>query len=477
MENNKNKGVVEKIWDFLASVKLAIIIFALIALTSIVGTVLEQRADPATNLQIIAKIFGESAAPTLFDVFDKLGFMNMYRSWWFIGLLVLFSINLIICSLERLPRIWKSIREPMVPSSEDKLRKFLISREVVVKGKAEKVRDSVADALKQAGFKPEILAEERGCQFLSQKGKYGRLGVYITHFSILVILAGAIIGLKFGFKGYVNVPEGMSTNAAFAEGKEIPLGFSVRCDNFDVEFYGSSDMPKEYRSWLTIIENGKEVIKKSIVVNDPLTYKGITFYQASYGFMREAAGQGIFIFKAVSATGQTSDLQLRLGDTFQIPGTSIAGKILDFSPALHIDQQGRAVTYAEQMNNPAVLIEFSEAGKQILTGWILKRHPETWQLPGGNRVGFLDYWGVEFTGLQVRKDPGVWVVYFGCITMSVGLFIAFFISHRRIWVKLSEEKNATRVVIGAIASKNRAAFERSIDKMVSVIGRKEEGEK
>ncbi len=107
----------------------------------------------------------------------------------------------------------------------------------------------------------------------------------------------------------------------------------------------------------------------------------------------------------------------------------------------------------------------------------MKRHPETWQLPDGSRVEFLDYWGVEYTGLQVRKDPGVWVVYFGCITMSIGLFIAFFMSHRRIWVKITEDKNNTRVVIGATANKNRAAFERKIDKMISVLTKKQEGVK
>ena len=479
MEDKKNKSIIDKFWDLLASVKLAIVIFALIALTSIVGTILEQRADEARNLQVLAKLFGESVAPALYTVFNTLGFMDMYHSWWFITLLILFSVNLIICSLDRLPKVWKLITEPMAPSPEEKLRKFLITREVVIQGPAAKARDTVADALKQIGFRSQEVTEEKGFQFFSQKGPYSRLGVFITHFSILVILCGAIIGLKFGFKGYVNVPEGTATNVAFADRgtRNIPLGFEVRCDNFDVEFYGMSDMPKEYRSWLTVIKDGREVLKKSIAVNDPLTYEGITFYQASYGFMNENIDRGIFLFRLISANGQSSDIQLRLGDSFQIQGSNISGKILNFSPALRIDEHGHAFTYANQMNNPAVLIDFSESGARTLTGWILKRHPATWQLPNGDRVEFLDYWGVEFTGLQVRKDPGVWIVYFGCIAMSIGLFIAFFMSHRKIWVKLIEEKNSTRILIGATANKNRAAFERKVDTLLSLLGRKEKGEK
>jgi cytochrome c biogenesis protein len=479
LEEKKQKSIIDKFWDFLASVKLAIIIFAMIALTSIIGTILEQGGDPARNIQIITKLFGESAAPTLYSVFQKLGFMDMYHSWWFITILILFVVNLIICSLDRLPKIWKSITEPMGPATEEKLRKFLISREVVLKGSAEKVKNTVSDALSKIGFKCEEASEEKGFQFFAQKGPYSRLGVYITHFSILVILAGAIIGLKFGFKGYVNIPEGAATNVAFADRgtRDIPLGFDVKCDNFNVEFYGMSDMPKEYRSWLTILKDGKEVLKKSIVVNDPLTYEGITFYQASYGSIQENFGRGVFLFRVISANGESSNLQLRLGDSFQIPGSAITGKILDFSPALRIDTNGQAFTYSDHMNNPAVLIDFHESGTHTLNGWILKRHPETWQLPGGHKVEFHDYWGVEFTGLQVRKDPGVWVVYFGCIAMSIGLFIAFFMSHRKIWVKLIEEKNSTRILIGATANKNRAAFERKIDTLVSLISGKEKGEK
>jgi cytochrome c biogenesis protein len=186
----------------------------------------------------------------------------------------------------------------------------------------------------------------------------------------------------------------------------------------------------------------------------------------------EGIKRGIFLFKIVSNTGKVSTLHLRLGDTFEIPDTAISGKIIDFSPALKIDRHGHVFTYANQMNNPAVYIEFIESGKQKLSGWILKRYPRTWQLPEGHIVEFTDYWGVEFTGLQVRKDPGVWVVYLGCILMSIGLFIAFFTSHRKIWVRVIEEKNNSKVIVGATANKNRAAFERKITKMISMLGKK-----
>jgi len=77
----------------------------------------------------------------------------------------------------------------------------------------------------------------------------------------------------------------------------------------------------------------------------------------------------------------------------------------------------------------------------------------------------------------VRKDPGVWVVYLGCIAISIGLFIAFFTNHRKIWIKVVEEKNNSKVIIGATCNKNRMSFERNIEKIISLLSKKQEGQK
>ena len=210
-----------------------------------------------------------------------------------------------------------------------------IKREVLLKGKPDKVKEVVTGAIKTSGFHYEESKEERGYQFYSQKGNYSRLGVYIAHMSIIFILIGALAGLKFGFNGSLNLPEGRTAIAFryappsgpldennierilnalesswgnISKASELlnmkekslidslhkdgiqPLGFAIHCDDFDVEFYENSNTPKEFTSWLTIIEDGKVVLKKVIEVNDPLTYKGITFYQASYGMIPNVPG-------------------------------------------------------------------------------------------------------------------------------------------------------------------------------------------
>jgi cytochrome c biogenesis protein len=80
---------------------------------------------------------------------------------------------------------------------------------------------------------------------------------------------------------------------------------------------------------------------------------------------------------------------------------------------------------------------------------------------------FDDYWGVEYTGLQVSKDPGVWFIYIACIIMTIGLYVTFFISHKKIWIYLAHEapggKGPVRISIGGMTHRNRLAFEKEIE--------------
>ncbi len=473
-KNKKGLSIVMRAWSFFSSVTLAIVLIAVLALSSIVGTVIEQNAIKARNIQVISTFVGESMAPAAYRLLDALGFMDMYHSWWFLLLLCLLSLNLLVCSFDRLPRIWKLITDPIIPLKENVIRNLSIKREASVTATPEDVSKVVEDVIKAKGFLPNINKEEGGSlQVYGHKGAYSRLGVYVVHASILIIFLGAIIGVIWGFKGGLNLTEGSSSDVAYqyGTGKPIPLGFTIKCSWYETEFYGGSDMPKLFKSELSIHENGKEVLKKWIRVNDPLTYKGITFYQSSFGFNPNPTNSW-FVFK-VTAPGVTEELVwARKNQTFQIPGTQHSATVLDFSPALATDRQtGQLFTYAESMNNPAVKIQYATE-KGVKVGWIWKRYPETGKLDEGISLEFMHYWGSQYTGLQVRKDPGVWLVYLGCILMSLALYVAFFMSHRKIWILVQaapDNGTSTNILIGASAHKNKHSFQRDVDKMLSSI--------
>jgi cytochrome c biogenesis protein len=474
LNNKEKKDIFEKIWKSLTSVKLAIFILIGLALTSIIGTIVEQRAEPATNIALLAKFFGDNFAPTVYNVFAQLGFMDMYRSWWFIGLLILFSFNLIICSIDRFPKTLRLVRNPMRPLGENAIKNLPVKRELRLKTDIKTVRDEVFNNLSSSKYPVFEQSDTDFAQLYSQKGGYTRFGVYVVHLSILLIFIGAIIGARFGFKGFVNLPEGGSSDVIYTgEGKKIPLGFTVKCNWYDTTYYSGTDAPQDFKSELMVFENGREITKKEIEVNSPLTYKGVTFFQSSYGLIPNAIGK--FILEMVPRGGQGKEIQLLLGDSFKIPGTGVKGTIVNFSPALGRDPKtGALTTYAEQMTNPAVAIEIEEPGKEKYTGWFLKRYPNTWILPGGgHEIKFLDYWGVEYTGLQVSKDPGVWLIYLACIIMTIGLYACFFMSHKKVWISITPEstgkKGFMKVSAGGTSSKNKLAFEKEVDHMLSKI--------
>ena len=96
MTQTKPSGLPDKIWKLFSSVSLAVFTFAALGLTSIVGTIIEQQSGQAKNIQLLTKFVGADLAPRVYDICFAMGFMDMYHSWWFLSLLVIFSMNLII---------------------------------------------------------------------------------------------------------------------------------------------------------------------------------------------------------------------------------------------------------------------------------------------------------------------------------------------------------------------------------------------
>src|SRR5512145_3566841 len=111
LETKGQQGIVEvaadKIWKFFASVKLAVVLLIILAVVSVVGTVIEQNQAPEDYLR-------EYSQSTI-DLFETIGLFDLYHAWWFVLLLLLFTANLTICTLDRFPSAWRAIRAPLKP--------------------------------------------------------------------------------------------------------------------------------------------------------------------------------------------------------------------------------------------------------------------------------------------------------------------------------------------------------------------------
>lgn len=351
------------------SIKTTVLLLITIAFVSIIGTLIPQRQEMGEYIEH----YGEA----LYQLFDLLGFLNIFGSWWFQLLLVLLIVNLVVCSLNRLPKVW---------------------------------------ALKSSTRKEWI----------------GRLGPHLTHFSLIVILAGSLIGNIWGFRAFINIPQGESIEAVALNDSNrlLNLGFTIRCDKFDMSYYPGTQMPKEYRSDLVIFENGRETLTKTIRVNDPLQYKGISFYQSSYGFLPPKPGEAraeLEIIPKGNASGGYR-LQVAEGETKQIPGTDRNVQLATLIPDFSVGEGNRPISRSNQPNNPAAQVNIYQNGKLSFRGWsFLKYRDFHGSTDDTYKVKFINYSGGKpYTGLQVVKDPGVPVVLIGFGLLVLGLFVSFY---------------------------------------------------
>jgi cytochrome c biogenesis protein len=378
----------------------------------------------------------------------------MYHSWWFITLLYVFSLNLISCSIKRLPHVFKFISEPMLVLSESMRNSSAQKKEITFSGSAESAKGSLTEFLSK-DFSTPVITEHNGeFHLFSQKSPWSRLGVYVVHTSILVIFIGAIIGSLFGFKGFVNIEEGTAISSIQGKnGEAIPLGFEVFNEKFNLTLY-KNGAPKEFRSTLTVLENGKPVPGHSqvkVIVNDPMTYKGITFYQSSYGQANEGSEHSFSI--RPRSDGTADKITVREGAAMTLKdGTTF--KLLETTQEVQQSMPG--------FSGPAARVEVTFKGKAPQIFIVLKNYPEMNAQRGDDLI--FDYDGTNarmYTGLQVSKDPGVEIVWIGCTLMCIGLYIAFFMSHKRIWVIVS--RGHARMY--GNASKNHAAFSMQFDEL------------
>jgi len=446
LNTSNQRSFVQRLWDFFCSLKLTLFLLFTLAIASIIGTIIPQYPN-------IDERYWTTISSGKRALYESLGFFDMYHSWWFLAFLTLFSINLITCSIQRLPHVFKFISEPLLTLSESQ-QKSWSGDDINLTSTGEESKNRLAAFLTAEFATPVITKVEDQYHLFAQKNPWCRLGVYVVHFSILVIFAGAMIGNIFGYKGFVGIVEGDTVDhVELRNGKTIPLGFEVKCDQFSVTFYempggGQSTMPKEFKSILTVTENGQEIPDYKhvrLIVNDPMTYKGITFYQSSYG---QANNPDAFYFNVKDRNDDSSQqIVLRPGIPVELA-------------------DGRKISIVDLSENPgegltAVLASEAKGSHQPNYFKVFKDHPSLDELRGDRFIFSLTGTNLKYyTGLQVNKDPGVWVVWIGCTLMCLGLCVAFFMSHKRIWIVLPDKGKAR---IYGNASKNQPSFKNEFE--------------
>jgi cytochrome c biogenesis protein len=258
-----------------------------------------------------------------------------------------------------------------------------------------------------------------------------------------------LIGSIFGFDGFVNIPEGESVQRVQLRNSSetVTLGFEIRCEDFFVSFYDSG-APKVFRSSVTILEQGQPMVKKDIVMNDPLQYKGIRIFQSSYGTLPTS---DVVLSFTSSKTGKVYTQKAGIGQPVVIPeklGTFVIKSLV------------RSFKFkGHDVGDALIGILTPLAGDPLQIALPLRFPSFDKMRKGSVLVSVVENVPRYYTGLQVNRDPGVWVVYSGFILMIVGCYITFFMSHQQICVELVRSGKKTEIIVAGTANKNKTGME------------------
>jgi cytochrome c biogenesis protein len=452
-QNNKEKtktDFAEKIWNFFTSLKLVIFLLLILSALSVAGTIIEQNKPLPEYYRVFQ--------PETVALFSKLGLLDMYHSWWFISCLALLAMNIIACTMDRYAPIMAGLRKKNLILDETLQKTLNPLERIKYSLPLEAVEQRVLQlTAKSFAGKPIVTQAEDGSRhYFLEKGKYSRLAFFFTHLSLLLIFIGAVTGSFFGFKGYINVFEGETISRLETRSGDMKsLDFTIRCNSFQADFYPSG-APKDYRSDLSVLKDGKEVLRKVIRVNDPLSFQGVTFYQSSYGTLPDEVQLEVLnpdgSLRGVVAAAARQKVAL--------PGLQDQVEVAEYNEHFHLpdgSEGGAAVgvnLYPEK-GEPSGL-------------WLLQKYPDYDRMrKGAYYFKVRDLKLRKYTGLQVNRDPGEGAVWAGSLLLIAGVMVAFFISHKKLWICFKKDKKGrVDVTIGGTANKNRSSFVRETEGII-----------
>jgi cytochrome c biogenesis protein len=420
----------KEVLPLLADLRLAIILLLLIAIFSVSGTVIEQ----GQSIEFYQNNYPES--PALFGfltwkVILLIGLDQVYQTWWFLSLLILFGSSLTACTFTRQLPTLKSARRWQYYQRPQQFKNLALSTEL-----EENSLDVLEDVLKKRYFK--VFQEDN--KLYARRGIMGRIGPIVVHASMLIILAGSIIGAFTGFMAQEMVPSGATFkvqhifNAGRFSESQIPQDWSVKVNRFWIN-YTPDGVIDQFYSDLSVLDNqGEEVDRQTIHVNQPLRYDGVTFYQADWGIA------GIRVRVNNSPAFLLPMAQLDTNGQGRIWGTWVPTKP-DLSEGVSVlvkDLQGTVFIY----NEDGELIATAREGNSATINETITLYID--QLVGS-------------TGLQIKSDPGIPIVYLGFGLLMISVLMSY-VSHSQIWVL----KSSDRLYLGAKTNRAKVAFEREV---------------
>jgi cytochrome c biogenesis protein len=441
--------------EFFASIKLAMFLFLFLAMTATIGTVIQQGERP----EVYVKEYGEEA----YRWFVRLGFIDVYHTWWFTSLLALLCVNSLTCFHKRFPAIWRSMKQDQVNVALPFIKNLKQTAEVPVAAPKDRVAEGIVQALAERGYRVLARNDPQEATLYATKGIMGRVGAHMAHLSATVIVLGGLIGSFWGFQEFGVCLEGQTYH--------IPKGnFDLRVDKFWIDYHENGAV-KSYNSTLTVLDQGKEAVTKTITVNDPLVYKGIWFYQSSYGDAWDRVEVARLNVKDKATDKVLATVDLDWQKETAVDGLPLKLTLTDFVADFSFNSAEKKVfSKSVQHDNPAVRLAILERDSLNATPWVFYHYPDLFEIQGSRyKFELVGYQPKKFTGLQITKDPGVNIVWIGSTMIVVGITLSSFIYHRRLWAKVIPAEGGVVVHIGGNTHKSQIDFQKEFRKLTERI--------
>lgn len=485
-----NPQVIDRVWNFFSSVKIAVYLIAITLIGATFGTIFQQEST-LINLSEYSEFrdFYKEKYGTIGVIYHALGLSRTYESWWFIGLLVMIGTSLVICSLDRVLPLYRALTKQQIR----KHLQFITRQQVVYSGSIHGDKQAwVNDFGKQLKRKRYRVWQEDGA-LLAEKNRFSRWGPYINHIGLIIFLL-AVLGRgipAWHMDQYLSLYEG--------ETRQIPdTNYYVKNDNFTVEYYDDEELAsnqqgtkvvKLYETQARLYECTDacddprrdpvltEVRKHDIHVNSALSYKGLKLYQNSFQERVRFISMHPSLIDASTGEAYGSFDLLMDDPTLSYDVGPYRLTLNDYYPDFTLDEQSRPMTKTREPNNPAfvfrvegpdvqskgeIYIYFpmpnnkSKYYQKILNESFKQRGDNTGQfafqvenpIVDGkmNNITYSEY----TTYLNIRVDKAMPYIWVGAAISMIGLIMGFYWQHRRIWLRIDEDK----LSLGAHTNKN-----------------------
>ena len=396
-----------------AKLNIAIILLLLIAGFSILGTIIEQ--DQSINYyQQTYSNYNLPGNLIFWKFLLFFGLDHVYKTPWFLMLLFLFGTCLISCTFTQQFPTLKSARRYNFKTNEKQFRR----QEYYTNLK----KKYFSKCLNNFKIKKYNVFHQKKIVYI-YKGILGRFAPIIVHIAMLLILTGNTCAALGSFnaqeliaRGEVWHVQNLISKSFFTQTPTSP----IRINDFWIEYDPKNNIKQFYSDLSVLNQNGIEITRKTISVNIPLRFKNLTFYQTDWN----AIGLRIILNNEV----------------YQLPIKSLTKtKNLWVSWIPFTDQKNKGFTFiANNLNETFSL--YTDKG----------------ELVGNFNIGdrIKDVKGLEIievikeTGLQIKADPGIPLIYFGFAILMISSLISYF-SFTQFWLAKKDGK----CVIGATANR------------------------